>query len=80
MINGGLGVVIGTLIGLDVASAAALGILAASASYIAVPAAMRMALPEADPGIYLAMSLGITFPFNIIIGISLYTQLATAIG
>ena len=38
------------------------------------------ALPEADPGIYLAMSLGITFPFNIIIGISLYTQLATAIG
>lgn len=80
LINGGLGVAIGTLIGLDVASAAALGILAASASYIAVPAAMRMALPEADPGIYLAMSLGITFPFNIIIGISLYTQLATAIG
>lgn len=80
VINGSLGVAIGTLIGLDVASAAALGILAASASYIAVPAAMRMALPEADPGIYLAMSLGITFPFNIIIGISLYTQLATAIG
>lgn len=80
VINGSLGVAIGTLIGLDVASAAALGILAASASYIAVPAAMRMALPESDPGIYLAMSLGITFPFNIIIGISLYTQLATAIG
>jgi uncharacterized protein len=80
LINGTLGVVIGTLIGLDVASAAALGILAASASYIAVPAAMRMALPEADPGIYLAMSLGITFPFNIILGITLFTQLATAIG
>ena len=80
MLNGGCGVGLGTLIGLDIASAAALGILAASASYIAVPAAMRMALPEADPGIYLAMSLGITFPFNIIIGISLYTQLATAIG
>jgi uncharacterized protein len=78
--NGVLGVVGGTLIGLDVASAAALGILAASASYIAVPAAMRMALPEADPGIYLAMSLGITFPFNIIIGISVFTQLATVIG
>ncbi len=80
LINGTLGVAIGTLIGLDVASAAALGILAASASYIAVPAAMRMALPEADPGIYLAMSLGITFPFNIIIGITLFTQLARAIG
>jgi uncharacterized protein len=80
LINGTLGTVAGTVIGLDVASAAALGILAASASYIAVPAAMRMALPEADPGIYLAMSLGITFPFNIILGITLFTQLATAIG
>jgi uncharacterized protein len=80
LINGALGVTIGTLIGLDVASAAALGILAGSASYIAVPAAMRMALPEADPGIYLAMSLGISFPFNIIIGITLFTQLATALG
>jgi hypothetical protein len=80
MINGTLGVVTGTLIGLDIASAAALGILAASASYIAVPAAMRMALPEADPGIYLAMSLGISFPFNIILGITLFTQLATALG
>ena len=80
LVNGVLGTVAGTFIGLDVASAAALGILAASASYIAVPAAMRMALPEADPGIYLAMSLGITFPFNIIFGISIFTQLAIAIG
>jgi uncharacterized protein len=80
MTNGTLGVMLGTFIGLDVASSAALGILAASASYIAVPAAMRMALPEADPGIYLAMSLGITFPFNIIFGITLFTQLAIAIG
>ena len=77
LINGSFGVVAGTIIGMDVASAATLGILAASASYIAVPAAMRMALPEADPGIYLSMSLGITFPFNIIIGITLFTQLAT---
>lgn len=80
VINGSLGVTIGTAIGLDVASAAALGILAASASYIAVPAAMRMALPEADPGIYLSMSLGITFPFNVILGISLFSQLASTIG
>jgi uncharacterized protein len=80
ILNGTIGSVIGTLIGLDVASAAALGILAASASYIAVPAAMRLALPEADPGIYLSMSLGITFPFNIIFGISLFAAIAQAIG
>ena len=80
LINGTIGTVIGTLIGLDAASAAALGILAASASYIAVPAAMRLALPEADPGIYLSMSLGITFPFNIIVGISLFAAIAQAIG
>ena len=80
MLNGTIGTVIGTVIGLDVASAAALGILAASASYIAVPAAMRLALPEADPGIYLSMSLGITFPFNIIFGISIFAALAQAIG
>jgi hypothetical protein len=53
-----------------------LGILAASASYIAVPAAMRLALPQADPGLYLSMSLGVTFPFNIIIGIPLFAALA----
>jgi uncharacterized protein len=80
LLNGAIGTVTGTVIGLDVASAAALGILAASASYIAVPAAMRLALPEADPGIYLSMSLGITFPFNIILGISLFAALAQAIG
>lgn len=47
-------------------------ILAASASYIAVPAAMRMAAPKADPGLYLPMALGVTFPFNITIGMPLY--------
>lgn len=79
-VNGSLGVVLGTLLGLDVASAATLGILAASASYIAVPAAMRLALPQADPGIYLSMSLGLTFPFNIIVGISLFAWLAQRIA
>jgi hypothetical protein len=78
--NGTIGTVLGTLIGLDVASAAALGILAASASYIAVPAAMRLALPQADPGLYLSMSLGVTFPFNIILGIPLFAMLARAMG
>jgi len=63
-----------------VASAALLGILAASASYIAVPAAMRLALPEADPGIYLSMSLGLTFPFNIMVGIPLFVAFARVLG
>lgn len=80
LINGTLGVVVGNLIGLDTATTAALGVLCASASYIAVPAAMRLALPQADPGIYLTMSLSITFPFNILIGISLFGQLARWLG
>jgi hypothetical protein len=53
-----------------------LATLAASASYIAVPAAMRLALPEANPSLSLTASLGITFPFNILIGIPLYLALA----
>ena len=47
-------------------------ILAASASYIAVPAAMRLAAPKADPGLYIPMALGVTFPFNITLGMPLY--------
>jgi hypothetical protein len=50
-------------------------VLSASASYIAVPAAMRLALPEANPGTYLGISLGVTFPFNLVIGIPLYHYL-----
>lgn len=56
--------------------AALMGVLAASASYIAAPAAMRIALPKADAGVYLSLSLGITFPFNLLIGIPLYQALA----
>ena len=80
LVNGALGVVAGTAIGLDVGSAAAFGVLCASASYIAVPAAMRLALPEADPGIYLTMSLSLTFPFNLIVNISLIAWLAGLLG
>ncbi|MGL4541739.1 MAG: sodium-dependent bicarbonate transport family permease [Polymorphobacter sp.] len=76
LVNGSIGVLVGHAIGLDTGSVAALGILAGSASYIAVPAAMRLALPQADPGIYLPMSLGISFPFNIIFGIAIFTALA----
>jgi hypothetical protein len=77
IVNGTIGVAVAALIGLDAGSAAAFGILAASASYIAVPAAMRLALPQADPGLYLSMSLAVTFPFNITLGIPLYAFLAT---
>lgn len=71
LVNGAIGTALGVMIGLDTGSAAILGVLCASASYIAVPAAMRLALPEADPGIYLTMSLSITFPFNVLINIGL---------
>lgn len=80
IINGTIGVALGGLVGLDTASVAALGVLAASASYIAVPAAMRLSLPQADAGLYLAMSLGVTFPFNIVLGIPFYRMMAEWLG
>ncbi|MEQ9448564.1 MAG: sodium-dependent bicarbonate transport family permease [Rhodospirillaceae bacterium] len=78
--NGSIGVALGSALGLDVGSAAALGILAGSASYIAVPAVMRLALPQANPGLYLCMSLAITFPFNVVLGIPYYTALSRWMG
>ncbi len=80
VMNGSLGVVLGTALGLDPGSAAALGILAGSASYIAVPAVMRLALPAADPGLYLGMSLAVTFPFNLTLGIAFYGWLAALLS
>ncbi|WP_324260212.1 sodium-dependent bicarbonate transport family permease [Altererythrobacter sp. H2] len=80
LVNGALGTLAGHAIGLDLGSTAAFGVLCASASYIAVPAAMRLALPEADPGIYLTMSLSITFPFNILVNIGLITAFATMLA
>ena len=70
------GLVAALLIGLTPGGAALLMTLSASASYIAVPAAMRVALPEARPSIYLTLSLGVTFPFNLTIGIPLYASIA----
>ena len=67
---------LGGLIGLQTGSLFLLMVLAASASYIAVPAAMKIALPQAEPGIYLTLSLGVTFPFNVTIGLPLYLWLA----
>jgi len=68
------------LIGMPAGDSALFITLAASASYIAVPAAMRLALPEAKPSIYLTLSLGITFPFNITLGIPLYMGMANFIA
>ncbi len=79
LVQGVVGTALGAAIGLDVGSTAALGVLCASASYIAVPAAMRLALPQADPGIYLTMSLSITFPFNILLNIGLISALAAVL-
>lgn len=76
LVNGTLGVTLALAAGLDPGSAAALGILAGSASYIAVPAVMRLALPEANPGLYLGMSLAVTFPFNLTLGIPYYAWIA----
>ena len=71
LVNGMIGLLAGHAIGLESGTLAAFAVLCASASYIAVPAAMRLALPQANPGIYLSMSLSITFPFNILINIGL---------
>jgi uncharacterized protein len=77
--HGALGVGAGWLAGLSVGGATVLGVLASSASYIAAPAAVRLALPTANPSLYLTASLGITFPFNLIVGIPLYYWFARLI-
>ena len=70
------GTLIGWSLGLSVGGTAMLAILTASSSYIAVPAAMRISIPEANPTLSLTASLGITFPFNILLGIPLYYRFA----
>ena len=80
LLAGFAGVLGGTLAGMEVGGAMVLGVLCASASYIAAPAAVRLALPEAKPSITLASSLGMTFPFNLIIGIPIYLVMAQVVG
>ncbi|MEM9939849.1 MAG: sodium-dependent bicarbonate transport family permease [Pseudomonadota bacterium] len=80
LIGASFGLVAGLLIGLSTGGVALLMTLAASASYIAVPAAMRVALPEANPSIYLTLSLGVTFPFNLTLGIPTYLAVASALS
>ncbi|MEL6967172.1 MAG: sodium-dependent bicarbonate transport family permease [Pseudomonadota bacterium] len=80
IINGFMATLICTLFDFSIGNTVAMAILAASASYIAVPAAMRLALPKADAGLYLVMSLAVTFPFNVLIGISLYRWMAQTLA
>ncbi|MBD1911662.1 MULTISPECIES: sodium-dependent bicarbonate transport family permease [unclassified Leptolyngbya] len=72
ILNAGLGLLISKLIGMPKGDALLFAVLCASASYIAVPAAMRMTVPEANPSLYVSTALAVTFPFNIIVGIPLY--------
>jgi uncharacterized protein len=76
LLGAALGLASSWALGLTVGDALLLSVLAASASYIAVPAALRHALPQADPGLYVTLALAITFPFNVILGIPLYYTLA----
>ncbi|WP_181705542.1 sodium-dependent bicarbonate transport family permease [Chthonobacter rhizosphaerae] len=80
LISASLAALFCLMLDLSVGGAALLITLAASASYIAVPAAMRLALPEANPALYLTLSLGVTFPFNLTLGIPLYVWIAGAVA
>lgn len=76
LLHGALGVALGSAAGLSMGGSTVLGVMAASASYIAAPAAVRIALPEANPGYYLTAALAITFPFNLVVGIPVYFAIA----
>ncbi len=73
LLGGAIGLAVGHwVLGFGVGGTLLVAVLAASASYIAVPPAMRLAIPEASPALFLTLSLGVTFPFNIVLGIPLY--------
>ncbi|QFT87617.1 hypothetical protein FIU87_03045 [Bacillus sp. THAF10] len=76
LLFGSLGVLVGNFVGLSLGGVTLMGVLAGSASYIAAPAALKTSVPEANPSIYLGLSLGVTFPFNLIIGIPVYFEMA----
>ena len=79
VLHAGLALGLAYLLHLPVGDGALLMVLAASASYIAVPAVLRYAVPEASPSLYFGLSLGVTFPLNILLGIPLYVVLAKAV-
>lgn len=81
LVSAVIGIAIGHYaLGFGIGGTTLVAVLAASASYIAVPPAMRLAVPEANPSLYLTLSLGITFPFNVVVGIPLYHRLATLLA
>lgn len=79
LVGASFGLAAGLVLGLSSGGVMLMMALSASASYIAVPAAMRVALPEANPSIYLTLSLGVTFPFNLTLGLPLYLAVASAV-
>lgn len=80
LVFGVCGAFVGTAAGLSVGGVTVLATMAASASYIAAPAAVRIGMPEADAGLALGAALGITFPFNLVVGIPLYAELASRLA
>lgn len=76
LVHAAIALGLAVMLALPVADAALLMVLSASASYIVVPAVLRHAVPEANPSLYFGLSLGITFPLNILVGIPLYVQAA----
>jgi uncharacterized protein len=76
LVHASLALLLGMASGMSAGNTSLLMVLAASASYIAVPAVIRHAIPEAHPSLYVGMSLGLTFPFNILLGIPLYMKVA----
>ncbi|MCE2855751.1 MAG: sodium-dependent bicarbonate transport family permease [Ilumatobacteraceae bacterium] len=80
IVFGVVGVLLASAVGMSEGGATVLAAMAASASYIAAPAAVRVGLPEADIGLSLGAALGVTFPFNLIIGIPLYSEVAAVLA
>jgi hypothetical protein len=80
VVFGTVGVLLGTAIGMDAATIGVFAAMLASASYIAAPAAVRIGIPPANTGLALGVALGITFPFNIVIGIPLYAEMAKVLA
>jgi hypothetical protein len=80
LVHGALGAALGAASGLSLGGATMLAVLAASASYIAAPAAVRLALPEANPAYGLTLALAVTFPFNLVAGLPLYLLMARMVA
>jgi hypothetical protein len=79
MVHAAFALILAWCLNLPLGDAILLMVLAASASYIAVPAVLREAIPEANPSLYFGLSIGVTFPFNILLGIPLYSLMAQSV-